>query len=186
MANHGALKLVAELRQGLDPLLQVLIKLDDQIAALDRRLAEMAVQDLVTRRSSSVPGVSPVTSLTFKSCIDDPRRFRRSRDAGAYVGLRPPVGSSAPSSRSATGGAQGAPESPPATRPQSDTQNQSGSQRSFLSKPHSATPGTAGRCNSALVPSSSAAAPGIPWCNSYRHGSSRRPNTELAEIPAAW
>ena len=35
----------------------------------------------------AIPGVGPVTALTFRTAIDDPSRFRRSRDVAAYFGL---------------------------------------------------------------------------------------------------
>ena len=37
----------------------------------------------------TVPGVGPITSLAFYAAIEDPRRFRRSRNVGAYFGLTP-------------------------------------------------------------------------------------------------
>jgi transposase len=37
----------------------------------------------------SVPGVGPITSLTFAASIEDPHRFARSEDVGAYAGLVP-------------------------------------------------------------------------------------------------
>ena len=37
----------------------------------------------------SVPGVGPVTSLTFKVGVDDPGRFRSSRTVAAHFGLTP-------------------------------------------------------------------------------------------------
>ena len=37
----------------------------------------------------SMPGVGPIIALTFKSSIEDPGRFGRSADAGAYAGLVP-------------------------------------------------------------------------------------------------
>jgi transposase len=39
------------------------------------------------RRYMRIPGVGPITALTFVTAIDDPRRFRRSRNVGAYFGL---------------------------------------------------------------------------------------------------
>ena len=36
-----------------------------------------------------MPGVGPVTALTYVLTLGDPHRFPRSRDAGAYLGLRP-------------------------------------------------------------------------------------------------
>ena len=37
----------------------------------------------------TVPGVGPVIALTYKASIEDPGRFARSSDAGAYAGLVP-------------------------------------------------------------------------------------------------
>ncbi|MCP5091083.1 MAG: IS110 family transposase [Gammaproteobacteria bacterium] len=37
----------------------------------------------------TVPGIGPITALAFYSTIDDPDRFQRSRNVGAYVGLTP-------------------------------------------------------------------------------------------------
>jgi transposase len=36
-----------------------------------------------------VKGVGTLIALTFVLTLDDPHRFRRSRDAGCFVGLRP-------------------------------------------------------------------------------------------------
>ena len=37
----------------------------------------------------SVPGVGALVAITFTSAVDDPARFRRSRDVGAHFGLTP-------------------------------------------------------------------------------------------------
>ena len=37
----------------------------------------------------TVPGVGPVTALTFCSAVDDPARFSRSRAVGAHFGVTP-------------------------------------------------------------------------------------------------
>ena len=37
----------------------------------------------------SVPGVGPFVALTYKSSIEDPGRFTRGEDVGAYAGLVP-------------------------------------------------------------------------------------------------
>ena len=37
----------------------------------------------------SIPGVGQLTALAFTAAIDDPERFRRSREIGAYFGLVP-------------------------------------------------------------------------------------------------
>ena len=45
--------------------------------------------DLVTARLMTAPGVGPITALVFKSSIEDPERFSRGEDAGAFAGLAP-------------------------------------------------------------------------------------------------
>ena len=37
----------------------------------------------------TVPGIGPITALTFVTVIDEPARFKRSRSVGAYIGLTP-------------------------------------------------------------------------------------------------
>jgi transposase len=37
----------------------------------------------------TIPGVGPIAALSFKSAVDDPTRFKRSRTVGAYFGLTP-------------------------------------------------------------------------------------------------
>jgi transposase len=34
-----------------------------------------------------IPGVGPISALAFKTAVDDPHRFRRSKTVGAYLGL---------------------------------------------------------------------------------------------------
>ena len=37
----------------------------------------------------TMPGIGPVVALTVRSTIDDPGRFRRSKDVGPSIGLTP-------------------------------------------------------------------------------------------------
>ena len=48
------------------------------------RLARVEPQ---VRRFMTVPGVGPITALCYLATIDDPTRFKKSRNVGAYVGL---------------------------------------------------------------------------------------------------
>jgi transposase len=43
--------------------------------------------DELCRRFMRIPGVGPISALSFKTAIDDPQRFRRSKTVGAYLGL---------------------------------------------------------------------------------------------------
>lgn len=45
--------------------------------------------DPVCRLLMTMPGIGPVSALTFRSTIDDPNRFTHSRSVGAYLGLTP-------------------------------------------------------------------------------------------------
>jgi transposase len=78
-----------ELRPILAPLAASLAALEEQIAGATRALRLRAAADPVCARLMSVPGVGPVAALTFKSSVEDPDRFARGADVGAYAGLVP-------------------------------------------------------------------------------------------------
>lgn len=59
------------------------------IAAIDRDVRAMSRSSEACRLLMTVPGVGPITALAFAAVIDDPARFGRSRDLGAYLGLVP-------------------------------------------------------------------------------------------------
>lgn len=56
---------------------------------LHKILLRVVQHDVVCRRLMTVPGVGPVTALSFKVGVDDPLRFTRSRTVGAHFGLTP-------------------------------------------------------------------------------------------------
>ena len=60
-----------------------------ELAALYRKLLDLARGDEDSRRSMTVPGIGPITALAFYAAVDDPTRFPRSRSVGAYFGLTP-------------------------------------------------------------------------------------------------
>lgn len=78
-----------ELRPALAPLIATLEALDAQIAEATRKLKKRAAADPVCVRMMSIPSVGPMLGLTYKSSIEDPERFLRGKDAGAYAGLVP-------------------------------------------------------------------------------------------------
>ncbi len=81
--------LKAELEPILKPLIESLEALEVQIRRSSQQLAAQAAADPVTARLMTVPGVGPITALVFKSSIEDPGRFARGEDAGAFAGLAP-------------------------------------------------------------------------------------------------
>jgi len=78
-----------ELRPILTPLIEGLAALEVQIRASSRAIKVRAAADPVCARLMTTPGVGPITALSFKSSIEDPARFARGEDVGAYAGLAP-------------------------------------------------------------------------------------------------
>jgi Transposase IS116/IS110/IS902 family len=76
-----------ELGAAVEPLLKSREAVGQQIADLDRKVMQLARDDVQVRRFMTAPGVGPITALCFLATIDDPARFRRSRSVGAYSGL---------------------------------------------------------------------------------------------------
>lgn len=80
-----------------DPMLQAMTEsmltarrtLLEEFEKCHRLVMQIAREDEVCLRFMTVPGVGPVTALSFKSCIDDPMRFRQSKTVGAHLGLTP-------------------------------------------------------------------------------------------------
>ena len=61
----------------------------EAITAIDRDMRRLARASEACRRLMAIPGVGQLTALAFVAAIDEPERFRRSRDVGAYLGLVP-------------------------------------------------------------------------------------------------
>lgn len=78
-----------ELCRILTPLHDALCHIEAELARLDKELRKKVAMDPVCRRLMTAPGVGPVTALTFKASIEDPARFAKPSDVGAYAGLTP-------------------------------------------------------------------------------------------------
>lgn len=78
-----------DLQDIFTPLLLAQSCLTEQIEKFDRQLMAVAKGDQTVRRMMTVPGVGPLTALSFVVTIDDPSRFKHSADVGAYLGLTP-------------------------------------------------------------------------------------------------
>lgn len=77
------------LRAIVAPLLATLTVVDRQIERCDQAIAALVKDDTVCRLLMTRPGIGPVTAFGYRAVIDDPRRFCRSRDVGAYIGITP-------------------------------------------------------------------------------------------------
>lgn len=58
-------------------------------ADLGRALKTKVETHPVAKRLMTIPGVGPIVSLSFITLIEDPSRFTKSTDVGAYLGLTP-------------------------------------------------------------------------------------------------
>ena len=87
-ASRAMGTLPEELRGALQPVLEQVGQLTLQIRAMDRELARVAQERYPhTQLLQQVPGVGPITSLAYVLIIEDPTRFPKSRQVGAYFGL---------------------------------------------------------------------------------------------------
>lgn len=77
-----------ELRPALAPLVGQIGNLTEQIQVLKRELEGIAKARYPhTELLRQIPGVGPITALTYVLVIEDPTRFSKSRKVGAYLGL---------------------------------------------------------------------------------------------------
>lgn len=83
VAGEPNLELVA------DVLLEVRCRLLARLDDLDRNVLEVVRNDPVCHRLMTVPGIGPVTALTYRTAMDAPARFMKSTTVGAYFGLTP-------------------------------------------------------------------------------------------------
>ncbi|WP_323780303.1 IS110 family transposase [Leisingera sp.] len=71
------------------PVLRARADLRKELAGLEKLVRNMARRDPVCCKLMTMPGVGPVIALTYRAAVDDPIRFRRSKDIGPWVGLTP-------------------------------------------------------------------------------------------------
>jgi transposase len=77
------------LLQILEPLLVARGALREQLILLDKRVRDAAKADRVCRRLMTAPGVGAIVAMTFRAAVDQPDRFRSSKQIGACFGLTP-------------------------------------------------------------------------------------------------
>lgn len=79
----------AMLEAAAEPLLRARAGLRRELAQLEKQLRDLARSDPACRLMMTMPGVGPVVALTLRAAIDDPGRFRSSKDVGPWAGLTP-------------------------------------------------------------------------------------------------
>jgi transposase len=87
----ATLELPLEERESVDAGIRQVEFLDSEIAAVERLIAQQALEWPEIRRLMTVPGVNLICAATFIAAVGDPRRFLTSRKLVAYLGLDPKV-----------------------------------------------------------------------------------------------
>ena len=78
-------------RLTLDACLRQLDFLGEELAAVDRIIAEHALEDPDVARLMTIPGIDVTTAATLAAVIGDVRRFPTARHLVGYLGLHPTV-----------------------------------------------------------------------------------------------
>jgi len=83
VSGHPSLEAIAE------ALLSVHAVLLCEFKAFEKRVRSMARSDTKAKLLMTTPSIGPVVALTYAAAIDDPKRFKSSKAAGAHFGLTP-------------------------------------------------------------------------------------------------
>jgi transposase len=79
-----------ELLAALEPVLAIIEKLSEQILVMEKRIKVLGREAYPeTNVLRQVTGVGAITALSFVLTLEDPSRFKKSRDVGAFLGLTP-------------------------------------------------------------------------------------------------
>lgn len=73
----------------IGPLLKSVEAMREQIGVYDRKIDAIAERYPEVELLTAVNGVGQLIALTFILTIEDPQRFRQSREVGAFLGLQP-------------------------------------------------------------------------------------------------
>jgi transposase len=90
MNPEKAESLSPELQAALEPLLNAIESLSERIAEYNERienLAQLSYPQVALLKQ--IKGVGTLIALTYMLTLEDPHRFRKSRDVGSYLGLQP-------------------------------------------------------------------------------------------------
>lgn len=80
-----------DLRPRLVPILDLCEEITKRMQQIEVELKMLAESEPVVKRFTEIPGVGPMIALSFYTAIEDPKRFNRVEDVGAYFGLTPRV-----------------------------------------------------------------------------------------------
>ena len=74
----------------MTPVLEIIAQLNQQIKELETQIERLSTENYPeTKYLRQVPGVGPITALSYVLYIEDPARFNKSRQVGPFLGLTP-------------------------------------------------------------------------------------------------
>jgi transposase len=97
-ARRAAEQVPEPLRPSLVPLLEVIADLTKRIRGMDDQVERMAEEHPEAVRLQQPVGVGVLTAVAFVRAVEDPKRFKHSREVGAFFGLVPKLDDSSDSS----------------------------------------------------------------------------------------
>jgi transposase len=77
------------MRRLLDELFTDLIKLEERLKQVTRKIEALAARDDVARRLITVPGIGALVATAVLASACDGKQFRKARDLAAWLGLVP-------------------------------------------------------------------------------------------------
>src|ERR1700730_9271868 len=90
MKPQVAQDLSPELKRALEPMMREIESVSERICEYDHLLESMTRNRYPeAERLKQIKGVGTLIALTYMLTLEDPHRFRKSRDAACYVGLQP-------------------------------------------------------------------------------------------------
>ena len=78
-----------ELKEALVPIVELVGTITAEIKEYDKKIEVLSQKYPETELLRQIPGVGALTSLAFVLTLEDPQRFPKSRQVGAFVGLVP-------------------------------------------------------------------------------------------------
>lgn len=88
-ADKAGAALPEVLRLALQPVIEMIRRFSESIRSYDRHIRKLGERYPAMMALQEVSGVGPVTAATYVLTLEDPTRFRQSRDVGPYLGLVP-------------------------------------------------------------------------------------------------
>lgn len=89
MVEEAVVNLSPRIQRVVQSLLNILDTLNKEIQSLSKEVESVASSNEDVQLLQTIDGVGPITALAFKTEVDDPKRFKNSKDVAAYIGLTP-------------------------------------------------------------------------------------------------